>query len=1466
VKIIKKISKGLLILIIFLISLVLASYFLIKSTSFQNWAAQKAVAYLEKELKTKVGLKSIEFKLINTLVLKGLYIEDLHHDTLGYFGKLEVRFNYKLLFDNKLQLARIKSAVLQDTKVFLTIHSNEKDFNYQFLVDYFSPPSTTPSTGPYNPFKLLIRELEFKNVTFRYRDKDVPAVKGRRFDESYMEFREINGRITPFLLYGDSLNMDIHNFSFREKSGFEVKEFTANTIISSSGMDFRELSIKTPYSKIGDHLKFSYWGYGQLSDFVDSVKWDAHLSKSVVSMKDIAYFSDELIRYAFPISISGIAKGTLSNLNAKKMDITIGKLNRFRGDMVLKDMTNLDKLNYNLNVTELFANPSSIQDLIQSKFPEELLRIGSIRYTGLLSGGLKDINTRGIIETTLGNISTDLRLDFPSERVIKYKGEIETFGFNLGKLMNTSTLGNISISTTVDGSGFNINDLDTKLDGTVRLFDIDGNTFSNIDLDGFFKKKQFKGKLDIDDPNVQLNLVGSLDLNNNIMIGDFKGVIGIVNLEKLGYGDINIKQISFMDIKFEGKEIDDMKMDASLSNVILSKKDSTYELGNIYLNADGPYNSRVLTLKSDIGNININGNYKISYLKSISNNLLYNLFPDYYSNLKGKIEPVDVQFDIDIPDSRLITALFLPEVEFKELTVRGIYNSTNQNLDIIARTEHINFDKYTLKNLELNCTKYPGQRLSLSSKVGGFLISDSLITDKLSLAADLGGNDINFKLNAADSTHDLSFKTGGNIVFYRNKIDFNLMNSTIFIKNKPWEINNINHFSYINSSLNIDSFKISNGIQSMSIDGIAGVKNLEDINVKFDQFNMAELNPVLQKWNIGLEGIINGNFTLNGTNNRPIIESGISINNFAVNGDTIGDLVLNSRADGSPYKMNVNGKIKNGLINDLLVEGNIDLTPGNDKIDLSLILKEASIKPFEIFTVGLFSKIEGTTNATLRIKGPIENPDIKGNVEVYNASLFMDYLGLPLKVDKMAIEIDESAIDLGTFDLLDKYGSIAHAGGKIYHKKFSNFRYDIFIKDLKNFNCLDLDEAHADMFYGVAFVDGNMTVKGPQNAIRLSIKAKTRPHTQLSLPLSNSSENSGPDFIEIVDLRSAPTNSKTKSLSGIFMDFDFDITEDAEIRMIFDAKFDDMIRATGEGNIKMQLNTFGDFYMDGTYEIAKGSYNFTALNNLINKNLKVRPGGKISWNGNPLEARVDLVAVTTVKVDPTVILPASSSTASAASNVAVDCEIYLKDNLFNPQIKLGINLSQENQASLFANSDLTNAINQIKADQDETDKQFINLMVFYSFAPLNNTEASGGTMNVVDAGKKSIGDFMTNQLNNWLNQIDPNWELGVDFTTSSNADANSQIIVSLRRKLYNDRIEIGGTYGQSGNTSYDINVSYKIRKDGRMSVRAFNRRANDPISINVTPINSSGLGLYYRKEIDYIFPKFGKWFYEWRHR
>ena len=96
------------------------------------------------------------------------------------------------------------------------------------------------------------------------------------------------------------------------------------------------------------------------------------------------------------------------------------------------------------------------------------------------------------------------------------------------------------------------------------------------------------------------------------------------------------------------------------------------------------------------------------------------------------------------------------------------------------------------------------------------------------------------------------------------------------------------------------------------------------------------------------------------------------------------------------------------------------------------------------------------------------------------------------------------------------------------------------------------------------------------------------------------------------------------------LDFELDVTPDAEVQLIFDSKIGDIIKGRGNGNLQMEVNTEGDFKMFGNFRAESGDYLFT-LQNLINKKFIIQPGGTIKWTGDPYDAEVDIKGVYKLK-------------------------------------------------------------------------------------------------------------------------------------------------------------------------------------------------------------------------------------------
>src|SRR5882762_9784482 len=157
---------------------------------------------------------------------------------------------------------------------------------------------------------------------------------------------------------------------------------------------------------------------------------------------------------------------------------------------------------------------------------------------------------------------------------------------------------------------------------------------------------------------------------------------------------------------------------------------------------------------------------------------------------------------------------------------------------------------------------------------------------------------------------------------------------------------------------------------------------------------------------------------------------------------------------------------------------------------------------------------------------------------------------------------------------------------------------------------------------------------GSISNLKISATARSEKGTRIFIPLNGSMDNTTKkDFITFVnfaDTLKLKEEKKRKSKSkdeptGITMDMNLDITPDAYAELIFDIKSGDIIRGYGNGDLKLQIDTKGDFTMFGAYEFERGNYNFT-LYDIINKEFSINKGSRITWFGDPYEAQLSITA------------------------------------------------------------------------------------------------------------------------------------------------------------------------------------------------------------------------------------------------
>ena len=123
-----------------LVALVLLVFLLLQIPAVQNFVKDKAVAYLEKKIGTRVEVARLSIGFPKKIVLEGIYFEDQKKDTLLSGERIAADVNLLKLLQSTVV---VKSLELEGVRAKIYRQAPDTVFNYQYIVDAFASPSKT---------------------------------------------------------------------------------------------------------------------------------------------------------------------------------------------------------------------------------------------------------------------------------------------------------------------------------------------------------------------------------------------------------------------------------------------------------------------------------------------------------------------------------------------------------------------------------------------------------------------------------------------------------------------------------------------------------------------------------------------------------------------------------------------------------------------------------------------------------------------------------------------------------------------------------------------------------------------------------------------------------------------------------------------------------------------------------------------------------------------------------------------------------------------------------------------------------------------------------------------------------------------------------------------------------------------------------------------------------------------------
>jgi len=1461
---IKKIYKIPLFTLGVIIIFIAVCFLSLKSPSVQTWLFDKFSSRFSKNNEIELSAEKVRFTFFNQIEVTNLLIKDNTVDTMLYSPKIKavirkIRPKERLISLGRVGINRPVIRLQPDTN---------KVINVTHLMQLLAKKDTTKKD-----IDLLIRQISLDNGRLSYRSGNRPDTL-ETFDVHNISLSGINLTIDNLEKYGPDAGFKISELSFASGKDFKVTKLFAEVQIDDGKYRLLDPTIRTTDSFINSEIiGIDVIKNGGDFKFTRDANLHLTLNSSIISFSDLAYFANPLEGIGNEIMLSGNINGTVEEINGRDIVLSSSDSTMLVCDFDLSGLPDLDNTFMFIRVGNLTTTSHEIANLevpgVGKLDPgDEFRRLGAISFTGNFTGFTRDFVTYGTINTELGSISTDILFRPDTSDTFFYKGTLRAQEVRMGKILDREDMfGPLSASLDVEGTSKSFKNFRADVEATIHRLRFNDYIYRDIEISGLVTDKIWDGKVSSNTEDLNMDLLGRFDFTGELPEVDFSLNLLEADLYKLNIDrSDSLSNLSMLlTANFTGNNIDNICGDIRLLNSKLKRNGNVFDLFDCSISAFNVDSSTMgIDFRTDYIDADIRGKYDLTTIVSDLKTAGASLFPSLINNQDGKFSGNnDFGYEINFKNTDRINEFFNTGFMLSPgFTIKGGINPGN-TISLFAAGEYAVYKRNSLLKPEIDCIIADTTMLFdiQSEKVNLF---NRLNIEDLAINTETSIDTFNIDIDW-DNTGNLENK--GALATYgafsrpdsvNTRLDLDILPAEIIINGKTWQVNR-SRLIIDTTAIRINRFMVSRSEEFFLVDGKMSEDPGDSINISFNGLNLAGLNKLersneqddTKQIELLLEGLLNGKILLTDVFNNLMFETDIIIQDFKLNDQEHGEVRILSEWNNTEKLAGISLRNDKDGKNTFTIDGDYD--PEGRDLDLLAEVNEMPLDILNLFLKSFASDVQGLGSGSVRILSEKGDISLQGSVMADQASMTVDYLRSNFRFSD-SIRFKDNRLLFRNILLSDNRDNNAVIDGYVSHNNFKEWFVDLRI-DADNIMVFDTRQEDNNLFYGTAYASGVITIGGPTNNLDFNISAQTERNTRMFIPLGADDVINDYTFISFREEggetdRSLPVNMPVMNhadANSLSLNFELEVTPDAEVQIVFDSKLGDVMKARGSGTLNMAIDDKGDFTIFGDYIIEDGEYQLT-LGNIFNKRFIVEEGGTISWNGDISNANVDVKAIYKLKAS----LDDLFQDEAYAARIPVECHLNMSGQLLNPIIGFDIYLPTADESM---RTDLRAAID----SEEEMSRQFLYLLVMNSFYP--DPAISGVSLNTTNAGTSAMGvtttEMLSNQLSNWLSQISNDFDIGFTYRPG-NEISNQEVEVALSTQLLNDRVIINGNFdvgGEAGESQAgtstneitgDFDVEVKITEKIRFKV--FNR-SNDNLVYETAPY-TQGFGLFFRHSFD----------------
>ena len=1322
--------------------------------------------------------------------------------------------------------------------------------------------------------KFAIDKLDLENNDFSYFVAGAEAKKGV-FNPDAIVLNNLRVKGSNIFIKDKKAGLTISETSFQEFSDFNIKEFSVSAEITDERLQIENIKLALNDNHINGRVTMDYPSLSQLISAPEESRIDLNIPNFKANLKEVFKFQPELAsnEYLQTLSkkyLSGniTASGYLSQINISNTTINWGRDTKISGTGSISNATNPDNLKFNF---PKFKATTQKTDLLRFVNEEELgvSLPENVAISGSFKGSTKDVYTDATLTTSQG--IAIVKGNFTNDTKLAFDATIQIKDYQINKLFKNEQLGNLNVTLTGNGNGNTINDLDAVVNAKVTDLEFNDYAIQDLSIDGTFKNGKGTVISDYKDTNLNAELYADVVLDSVNPRASLKlNVIG-ADLQALGLMQRNVRTGLVLTADFVGNS-KRYNVSGLIDNGVIVYDNKTYLIGDINARARIREDSTSIAIDNKILDLKLESNTDPQTFATAVKNHVFSYFYRDAVLPDTLVNPVIIKMRGTLSDTPLIRDVFLVNLqELDTIKMAVDFDETKRKLKADVRAPHINYSGSQIDSLvftmDTDKENFMFDFGFKNVKAGPFDIQRTKIS----------GNQINNELDLdfiafqKDSTL-IQIKT--QITGDRDRLRLHVKPDALIIQENKWETPANNEVIFTKNGetydLDFNDFNFSRNTQSVSFRDDLPSVDKKHIAVNFQNFELNEFLNYLNPEEKFAKGNLSGDFILEDPFGATGIIANLTIKQFNLLDVELGTMTLDAKSLGG-NQYDFNAAIKGGDV-DLDFTGDYRTTENKAFLNLDLALNQVNMKALEGFSLGEVTDTDGSFHGNFKVEGTLLEPKYEGSLTFTDADLTIKKLNTPFTFANETLNINNEGLKMDSFTILDANGNTFVASGEIGTETYLNPTFDLRVK-ADNFQLLNAKEDDNAYIYGQATVNATATIKGDLQIPIVDIDASINENTDVVYKLPSSSVNiESRDGIVIFVNRENPdailtrTEEQTATVTGFDINARFSLGNKAKVKVIIDENTGDNFQVYGDGDFEFAMKPNGRMTLSGLYTASGGYYEMN-LYSLVNRRFELVKGSKISWVGDPFDAKLDIKALYNVEASAAPLMASVTSGSDPAVQSrfrqVLPFQVYLniEGELTAPIINFNMDMPEDEQGAI--GGQVYGRLQQLNSQEAELNKQVFSLLVLNRFYPEPGSDGSRG--GVASIARDNLNDALSDQLNVFSDKLLGDTGLELDFGLDSYTDyqgtsptERTQLDIAAQKKLFDDRliVRVGSAVDLQGSSASgestplvgNVSLEYLLTNNGRYRLKGFRRNEFENVIDGQTIV--SGIALIFTQEFN----------------